>query len=99
MVRILKDLDASVDGKHILVVEDIVDTGLTLDYILHNLRSRGPASLKVCALMVKEKQRPIQLQLDYVGFRIPDRFVVGYGLDCGELYRNLPYVAVLKPGR
>jgi len=99
VVRILKDLDESVDGKDVLVVEDIVDTGLTLKYILRTLAVRRPASVKVCALLVKEKARPINVDVDYVGFVIPDRFVVGYGLDYAEAYRNLPYVGVLKPSQ
>jgi hypoxanthine phosphoribosyltransferase len=97
VVRIIKDLDESVDGKHILVVEDIIDTGLTLKYIMRNLSARRPASVKVCGLLVKDKGRPINIDVDYVGFTIPDRFVVGYGLDYAEVYRNLPYVGVLKP--
>lgn len=97
VVRILKDLDSAVDGRDILVVEDIIDTGLTLRYILENLSMRNPASIKVCALLVKDKEgRPDDVTADYVGFRIPDKFVVGYGLDYAELYRNLPYVAILK---
>ncbi len=96
VVRILKDLDSAVDGRDILVVEDIIDTGLTLKYILENLAMRNPASVKVCALLVKEKNRPADIGADYVGFRIPDRFVVGYGLDYAELYRNLPYVGILR---
>ena len=98
VVRILKDLDSAVEGRDILVVEDIIDTGLTLRYILDNLAMRNPASVKVCALLVKEKERPEGIKADYVGFQIPNRFVVGYGLDYAELYRNLPYVAVLKEG-
>ena len=97
VVRILKDLDEPVVDKHLLVVEDIVDTGLTLKYILRNLATRRPASLRVCALLVKDKRRPVDVRCDYIGFQIPDRFVVGYGLDYGERYRNLPYVGVLKP--
>jgi hypoxanthine phosphoribosyltransferase len=97
VVHILKDLDEPVTGKHILVVEDIIDTGLTLQYILRNLATRRPASVKVCGLLVKDKARPVEVQCDYVGFRIPDRFVVGYGLDYAERYRNLPYVGILKP--
>ncbi len=97
VVRILKDLDEAVEGKHVLVVEDIVDSGLTLGYILRNLEARRPASIKVCGLLLKERPRDSELTVDYVGFRIPDRFVVGYGLDYAEAYRNLPYVAVLKP--
>jgi hypoxanthine phosphoribosyltransferase len=99
VVRIIKDLDESVDGKDVLIVEDIVDTGLTLKYILRTLAVRRPASVKVCGLLLKEKRRPIEVDVDYVGFTIPDRFVVGYGLDYRELYRNLPYIGVLKPER
>ena len=97
VVRILKDLDAPVADKHILIVEDIVDTGLTLQYILRNLATRRPASVRVCGLLLKERKRPVEVPCQYVGFTIPDRFVVGYGLDYGERYRNLPYVGVLKP--
>jgi hypoxanthine phosphoribosyltransferase len=97
VVKILKDLDETVTGKHVLVVEDIIDTGLTLQYILRNLETRGPASIRVCGLLLKEKARVSEPQCDYVGFRVPDRFVVGYGLDFAERYRNLPYIGVLKP--
>jgi hypoxanthine phosphoribosyltransferase len=99
IVRILKDLDEPVEGKHLLVVEDIVDSGLTLAYILRTLQTRRPASIKVCGLLVKDRPRDLDVDVvvDYIGFRIPDRFVVGYGLDYAETYRNLPYVAVLKP--
>jgi hypoxanthine phosphoribosyltransferase len=96
VVRILKDLDSAVDGRDILVVEDIIDTGLTLRYILDNLAMRNPASVKVCALLVKERPREDGINADYVGFRIPNKFVVGYGLDYSELYRNLPYVGILR---
>lgn len=96
VVRIIKDLDASIENKNILIVEDIVDTGLTLKYICENLKNRGPASLRVCALLNKSKGRKADVRLDYVGFHIPDRFVVGYGLDYAEVYRNLPYVALLN---
>ncbi|MGI5837062.1 MAG: hypoxanthine phosphoribosyltransferase [Chloroflexota bacterium] len=96
VVRILKDLDSAVDGRDILVVEDIIDTGLTLRYILENLSMRNPASVKVCALLVKEKSRPEGIDPDYVGFYIPDEFVVGYGLDYAEIYRNLPYIGILR---
>lgn len=96
VVRILKDLDSAVDGRDILVVEDIIDTGLTLRYILDNLAMRNPASVKVCALLVKERPREEGIKADYVGFRIPNEFVVGYGLDYAELYRNLPYVGILR---
>jgi hypoxanthine phosphoribosyltransferase len=97
IVRILKDLEDSVEGAHILVVEDIVDSGLTLDYLLRSLAARGPASIKVCGLLVKERPRELSVPVDYVGFTIPDRFVVGYGLDFAERYRNLPYIGVLRP--
>jgi hypoxanthine phosphoribosyltransferase len=99
IVRILKDLDDPVEGKHVLVVEDIVDSGLTLAYILRTLQTRRPASIRVCGLLVKDRPRDVDVDVvvDYIGFRIPDRFVVGYGLDFAESYRNLPYVAVLKP--
>ena len=96
VVRILKDLDSAVDGRDILVVEDIIDTGLTLRYILDNLAMRNPASVKVCALLVKERPREEGIEADYVGFEIPNKFVVGYGLDYAELYRNLPYVGILR---
>ena len=96
VVRILKDLDAPIEGKDVLIVEDIVDSGLTLNYLLRNLRGRNPRSLEVCALMVKPGRRKIDLPIRYVGFEIPNRFVIGYGLDFGERYRNLPYVAVLS---
>lgn len=97
IVRILKDLEDSVEGQHILVVEDIVDSGLTLDYLLRTLAARGPASIKVCGLLMKERHRDLEVPVDYVGFPIPDRFVVGYGLDFAERYRNLPYIGVLRP--
>ena len=97
VVRILKDLDEPVDGKHILIVEDIIDSGLTLRYLVENLQRRGPASLAICALLDKEKATEKVLAPTYVGFRIPDRFVVGYGLDYAQKYRNLPYIGVLKP--
>lgn len=97
VVRILKDLDEPVEGKHILIVEDIIDSGLTLRYLVENLQRRGPASLTICALLDKEKATEKVLLPTYVGFRIPDRFVVGYGLDYAQKYRNLPYIGVLKP--
>ena len=97
IVRILKDLEDSVEGQHILVVEDIVDSGLTLDYLLRSLSARGPASIKVCGLLLKDRPRELSVPIDYVGFTIPDRFVVGYGLDFAERYRNLPYIGVLRP--
>jgi hypoxanthine phosphoribosyltransferase len=97
VVRILKDLDTPISGKHLLVVEDIIDTGLTLQYILRNLKTRQPASVRVCGLLFKDKPRPVEVRRDFVGFTIPDRFVVGYGLDFAERYRNLPYIGILKP--
>ena len=94
-VRILKDLDESVEGKDVLLVEDILDTGLTLHYLLQNLESRGPKTLRVVALLNKPSRREIQVPVDYVGFEIPDRFVVGYGLDFSQRYRNLPDICIL----
>jgi len=99
VVRILKDLDSPIDGRDVLVVEDIVDSGLTLHYLLKNLRARSPASLEVCALLTKPERRRIELPIRYVGFEIPNRFVVGYGLDHAQRFRNLRYVAALRdPG-
>src|SRR5687768_3737660 len=95
-VRIMKDLDVPIEGRHILVVEDIVDTGLTLSYLLANLKSRGAASVKLAALLDKHERREKEVEIDYLGFAIPDAFVVGYGLDFAERYRNLPFIAVLK---
>jgi hypoxanthine phosphoribosyltransferase len=97
VVRILLDLERNIEGRHVLVVEDIVDTGYTLEYITRNLRTRGPASVKVCALLSKPSRREVDVPLDFVGFEVPDEFVVGYGLDYAEVYRNLPFVGVLKP--
>ena len=96
VVRILKDLDNNIEGRHVLVVEDIIDSGLTLSYLMRNLESREPATLEVCALLTKPDRREIDVPVRYVGFEIPNRFVIGYGLDFGERYRNLPYVAVLS---
>src|SRR6184192_4011454 len=96
VVRILKDLDINIEGRHVLVVEDIIDSGLTLSYLMRNLESREPATLEVCALLTKPDRREIEVPVRYVGFEIPNRFVIGYGLDFGERYRNLPYVAVLS---
>jgi hypoxanthine phosphoribosyltransferase len=95
VVRIQKDLDSSIEGKDVLIVEDIVDSGLTLNYLLRNLRARSPRSLEVCALLVKPGRRKIELPIRYVGFEIPNRFVVGYGLDLDQRFRNLSYVAAL----
>ncbi|MEO9059370.1 MAG: hypoxanthine phosphoribosyltransferase [Ktedonobacteraceae bacterium] len=97
VVRILKDLEGPLDQKHVLIVEDIVDSGLTLHYLMEVLRQRRPLSLRVCALLDKGRERVKAAKLDYMGFRIPDRFVVGYGLDYAQRYRNLPYVGILKP--
>ena len=96
-VRIVKDLDQSINGKHVIVVEDIIDTGLTLNYLLDYLRARGPASLKLCTLLNKGERRLKNITADYVGFDIPNEFVVGYGLDYQEFYRNIPYVFVANP--
>jgi hypoxanthine phosphoribosyltransferase len=95
VVRILKDLDVAIEGRDVLIVEDIVDSGLTLQYLMRNLGSRNPSTLEVCALLTKPERRKVDLPTRYVGFEIPDRFVVGYGLDYAERYRNLPFVAVL----
>ncbi len=97
VVRILKDLDQPLEGRHVIVVDDIIDTGLTMDYLLETLKPRYPASLKVCALLDKVPRRRRFVPIDYRGFEIPDRFVVGYGLDFGGRYRNLPFICVLKP--
>jgi hypoxanthine phosphoribosyltransferase len=95
VVRILKDLDHSIEGQHVLIVEDIIDSGLTLQYLLRNLRSRKPASLEVCSLLTKPSRREVDLPIKYTGFPLPDRYAVGYGLDLDQRYRNLPYVAAL----
>ena len=95
VVRILKDLDAAIEGRDVLIVEDIVDSGLTLQYLLRSLGARNPATLEVCALLTKPERRKVELPTRYVGFEIPNRFAIGYGLDHGERYRNLPYVAAL----
>jgi len=95
VVRILKDLDATIEGRDVLIVEDIVDSGLTLQYLLRSLGARNPATLEVCALLTKPERRKVELPTRYVGFEIPNRFAIGYGLDHGERYRNLPYVAAL----
>jgi hypoxanthine phosphoribosyltransferase len=97
VVRILKDLDINIEGRDVLVVEDIIDSGLTLSYLIRNLEARQPASLEVCALLTKPDRREIDVPVRYVGFEIPNRFVIGYGLDFAERYRNLPYVGVLDP--
>ena len=97
VVRILKDLDINIASRHVLVVEDIIDSGLTLSYLMRNLKARKPASLEICALLTKPERREIDVPVRYVGFEIPNKFVIGYGLDFAERYRNLPYVAVLRP--
>ncbi len=96
-VRMIKDLDVSIEGRDVLIVEDILDTGLTLKYLTEMLRARGPASLKLCTLLDKPERRKAPLEADYSGFSIPNEFVVGYGLDYAERYRNLPFVGILKP--
>jgi hypoxanthine phosphoribosyltransferase len=98
VVRILKDLDTAIEGRDVLIVEDIVDSGLTLQYLLRNLGARDPLSLEVCALLTKPERRKVELPTRYVGFEIPNRFAIGYGLDHHERYRNLRYVAALAPG-
>ena len=96
LVRLQKDLDVAINGRHVLFIEHIIDTGLTINYLLRNLRARNPLSLKVCALFDKSRRRLIDMPIEYKGFDLPDRFVVGYGLDFRERYRNLPYVGILK---
>jgi hypoxanthine phosphoribosyltransferase len=98
VVRILKDLDATIEGKDVLIVEDIIDSGLTLSYLLRTLRAREPRTLEVCSLLTKPDRREVDLPIRYTGFEIPNKFVIGYGLDYAERYRNLPYVAVLREG-
>ena len=98
VVRILQDLDAPIEGRDVLIVEDIVDSGLTLQYLMRNLKARGPSSLEVCALLTKPSRRKADVGAKYIGFEIPNRFVIGYGLDHGEKHRNLPYVAALTTG-
>jgi len=97
VVRIIKDLDTPLEGRNVLIVEDIIDTGHTLDYLVRILNERKPASLRICTLLNKAERRELDIQVDYIGFDIPNEFVVGYGLDYGEKYRNLPYVGVLRP--
>jgi hypoxanthine phosphoribosyltransferase len=97
-VRVIMDLEADIEGRDVLIVEDIVDSGRTMAYLLRTLWARKPASLRVCTLLNKPSRRVVDVPLDYVGFDIPDEFVLGYGLDCDEKYRNLPYVGVVKPG-
>ncbi len=96
VVKIVKDLDQSIKDKHVLVIEDIVDSGNTLSYLLNNLNERGPASLALCTLLDKPERRRVEVDVDYTGFQIPDEFVVGYGLDYAQKYRNLPYIGVVE---
>ena len=98
VVRILKDLDEPIEGRNILIVEDIIDTGHTLNYITRNLETRQPASLKICTLLDKAERRQVDININYTGFVIPDKFVFGYGLDLDEKFRNLPFIGVVKPG-
>ena len=97
VVRILKDLDINIEGRDVLIVEDIIDSGLTLSYLMRNLEAREPASLEICALLTKPDRRETEVPVHYIGFEIPNRFVIGYGLDFAERYRNLPYVGILDP--
>lgn len=96
VVRITKDLEESIEGKHVLVIEDIIDSGLTLSYLINNLCIRKPASLRICTLLDKQVNREVNIPVDYVGFTVPNEFLVGYGLDYSELYRNIPYIFVIK---
>jgi hypoxanthine phosphoribosyltransferase len=97
VVRILKDLDINIEGRDVLIVEDIIDSGLTLSYLMRNLEARSPASLEICSLLTKPERREADVPVRYIGFEIPNRFVIGYGLDFAERYRNLPYVGILDP--
>ena len=97
VVRILKDLDINIEGRDVLIVEDIIDSGLTLSYLMRNLEAREPASLEICSLLTKPERREADVPVRYIGFEIPNRFVIGYGLDFAERYRNLPYVGILDP--
>jgi hypoxanthine phosphoribosyltransferase len=96
VVRILLDLEQNIEGRHVLIVEDIIDSGHTLDYVMRNLRTRQPASLRICTLLNKPSRREVDIPVDWVGFEVPDEFVAGYGLDFAEVYRNLPFIGVLK---
>ena len=96
VVRIIKDLEDNIEGKNIIIVEDIIDTGLTLAYLKHNLLSRHPKSLKICTLLDKPARREIEINIEYKGFEVPDEFIIGYGIDYAEKYRNLPFIGVLK---
>ena len=96
IVKIIKDLDESIEGKDVIVIEDIIDSGRTLSYLMDMLKSRNPSSLKICTLLDKPERRVVDVEVDYVGFTIPDQFVIGYGLDYTQLYRNLPFIAVVE---
>lgn len=96
VVRLLKDLDVDIEGKDVIIIEDIIDTGLTLQYLVAYLRQRHPKSVKIATLLDKKERRQVEIDLDYVGFEIPDGFVVGYGIDCGQKYRNLPYIGLVE---
>jgi len=96
VIRLLKDLDENIDSEHVLIVEDIVDSGLTLDYLVKNFETRHPKSIKICTLLNKVERRKVDITVDYIGFQVPDEFIVGYGIDYAERYRNLPYVGILK---
>lgn len=96
VVRILEDLSQSIEGRHVLIIEDIIDTGHTLTYIIQNLETRQPKSVKICTLLDRRGRREVEMELDYVGFVVPDKFVIGYGLDLAQKYRNLPHIAVLE---
>lgn len=97
-VKILKDLDYDIEGKHLIVIEDIIDSGTTMNYLMKYFKERKPKSVKLCSLLSKPSRRTADIHIDYCGFEIPDEFIVGYGLDYAEVYRNLPYIGVLKPG-
>lgn len=96
VIRLLKDLDENIDSEHVLIVEDIIDSGLTLEYLVKNFETRHPASIKICTLLNKVERRKVDIPVDYIGFQVPDEFIVGYGIDYAEKYRNLPYVGILK---
>jgi len=96
IVRILEDLSISIEDRHLLIIEDIIDTGLTLQYIIENLKTRHPKSVKICTLLDRQGRREVEIPLDYVGFVVPDVFVIGYGLDLAQRYRNLPYIGVIE---
>ncbi|MBI9012304.1 MAG: hypoxanthine phosphoribosyltransferase [Clostridiales bacterium] len=96
VIRLLKDLDENINSEHVLIVEDIIDSGLTLEYLVSNFETRHPASIKICTLLNKVERRKVDLEVDYIGFKVPDEFIVGYGIDYAEKYRNLPYVGILK---